>query len=468
LRIELENRDKFFLLLQPRHFRARQKSSEVGKHNQLSSDDHQSLQQHLNLPEFHPNSSNHSNNKQHIKCPASAMEMDSDSDEEPTKKPKASSSMINIKAENEDSQEHLHETLTPNLNFVKRRKSDEDHNSISMDSMDVKSEMSKNDNMPRKKNQIRAQLAQQIVQSSNKQLKKPNYPVRPADRPCTSSSFSSPSVVNGNYALDHKLLLLIFKHLPQDVLVCCSLVCKSWAQVSVDPSLWKKMNCSEHKLSASLLMAIVRRQPLHLILDWTILAKRQLSWIIARIPSMKILSLEGVPIQSIFGLHTCLCPQLHTLNLSFVRGLNDHAIREILSPPKDSRPGTDSKSRLRNLRYLKLSGTDITDVALRYITQGLPTLVQLDLSSCQRITDAGVCQIGISLSAIKTLYELDLSSCKLITEVSLDHLSKCEALTRLDLRFVPQVSTQAVIKFAAKSPNDLQVQDIKLVDKRRT
>lgn len=227
------------------------------------------------------------------------------------------------------------------------------------------------------------------------------------------------------------------------------------------------MNCSEHKLSASLLVAIVRRQPEHLILDWTILAKRQLSWVIARIPSMKNLSLEGVPIQSVFGLHTCLCPQLHTLNLSFVRGLNDHAIREILSPPKDSRPGTDSKSRLRNLKCLKLSGTDITDVALRYITQGLQMLVQLDLSSCQRITDAGVCQIGISPSAIKTLYELDLSSCKLITETSLDHLSKCEALTRLDLRYVPQVSTQAVIKFAAKSQNDLQVQDIKLVDKRK-
>lgn len=391
--------------------------------------------------------------------------MDSDSDEEePSKKPKPSSSTLqHIKVENDDSQDHIRDATTPNLSLVKRRKSDDDHNSISMDSMDVKSEMSKNESLPRKKNQIRAQLAQQIVQSSNKQLKKPMYPVRPVDRSSSSSSSNF-----SHLALDPKVLLLIFKYLPQDMLVTCSLVCKTWSNVSINPTLWEKMNCSEHKLSASLLMAIVRRQPMHLMLDWTILAKRQLAWVIARIPSMKILSLEGVPIQSIFGLHTCLCPQLHTLSLSFVRGLNDHAIREILSPPKDSRPGTDSKSRLRNLRSLKLSGTDISDVALRYITQGLPTLVQLDLSSCQRVTDAGVCQIGISPSAIKTLYELDLSSCKLITEVSLDHLAKCEALTRLDLRYVPQVSTQAVIKFAAKSSNDLQVQDIKLVDKRRT
>ena len=394
--------------------------------------------------------------------------MSSDSEEESEKKPKASSSSVvmNVKEEISNNR-HLnhtsnHETLTPNSGAAKRRKSDDDHNNMSMDSMDIKSETSKNDSsLPRKKNALRAQLAQQIIQSSTKPLKKPIYPVRPAGPPQSTPNH------NGNLILDQKVLRSVFKYLPHDTLVTCSLVCKTWSQISVDPSLWKKMNCSEHKLSASLLMAIVRRQPEHLILDWTILAKRQLSWIIARIPSMKNLSLEGVPIQSVFGLHTCLCPQLHTLNLSFVRGLNDHAIREILSPPKDSRPGTDSKSRLRNMRCLKLSGTDVTDVALRYITQGLPMLVQLDLSSCQRITDAGVCQIGISPSAIKTLYELDLSSCKLVTEMSLDHLSKCEALTRLDLRYVPQVSTQAVIKFAAKSQNDLQVQDIKLVDKRK-
>lgn len=448
--------------IQPRHFRARQKSSEVGKHNQLTNDDHQQLQHHLNITDFQHPSNNHSQ-KPHIKCGGQGGADSSDSDDEPEKKLKPSSSSVFVKEEIGNNHNH-HQPLdssTPNLNIVKRRKSDEEHNSMSMDSMDIKSEISKNDSLPRKKNAVRSNLAQQIIQSSTKQLKKPIYPVRPAGPPMPSPSN------NGNLILDQAVLLSVFKYLPQETLITCSLVCKAWSQASINPLLWKRMNCSEHKLSAQLLTAIVRRQPEHLVLDWTILARQQLSWIIARIPSMKILSLEGVPIQSVFGLHTCLCPQLNTLNLSFVRGLNDHAIREILSPPKDSRPGTDSKSRLRNLKCLKVSGTDITDVALRYITQGLPMLVQLDLSSCQRITDAGVCQIGISPSAIKTLYELDLSSCRLITEIALDHLSKCDALTRLDMRYVPQVSTQAVIKFAAKSPNDLQVQDIKLVDKRK-
>lgn len=382
--------------------------------------------------------------------------MSSDSEEEQEKKIKPSSSAVKEEIGN-NKHHNLQDISTLNLNTVKRRKSDDD----TMDSMDIKSETSKNDSsIPRKKNSVRSQLAQQIISSSTRQLKKPIYPVRPARKPLTAVNLTNP-------LLDSKMLMSVFRYLPPETLVTCSLVCKIWSTVSVSPELWERMNCTELKLSASLLMAVVRRQPLHLILDWTILDKRQLTWIIARIPSMQSLSLEGVPIQSVFGLHTCLCPTLSTLDLSFIRGLNDHAIREILSPPKDSRPGTDSKSRLRHLTCLKLGGTDITDVALRYITQGLQFLVQLDLSTCQRITDAGVCQIGTSPSAIKTLYELDLSGCKLVTETSLDYLANCEALTRLDLRHVPHVSTQAVIKFAAKSTNDLQVQDVKLVDKRK-
>lgn len=426
---------------------------------------------------FQENSNN--SQKIHIKCPG-GMSSESDGSEGSShKKVKEEGTAIKMEIKEDpdycgegrkfefDEKSNIQAAI-PSIGLVKRRKSDDGNSMCSsvQDSIDLHSENSKADasGLPRKKSTLRTQLAQQIMNTSNKTLKKPVYPVRPAS---TSQPTMNGTNQNGNYVLDPTVLLLVFKHLPIETLTTCSLVCKTWSNVSVDPSLWKKMNCSQYKLSASLLIAIVRRQPENLNLDWTSLAKRQLSWMIARMPALKTLSLQGTPIQSIFGLHTCLCPPLNTLDLSFVRGLNDHAIREILSPPKDSRPGTDSKSRLRNLRTLKVAGTDISDVALRYLTQGLPYLVHLDLSSCQRITDVGVAQIGTSASAIKTLYELDLSSCKLITEVSLDYLAKCESLTRLDLRFVPQVSTQSLIKFAAKSNNDLQVQDVKLVDKRK-
>lgn len=209
----------------------------MGKHNQLSNDDHHQLQNQLNLHDDYNQShsqtstgSNHSPFKlqqsQHVKCPSGAMSSDSgdDEDSQDCKKPKASSSVISIKEESGlDNNNHHHES-TSGL-AIKRRKSEEDQNS---DSMDIKSEMSKNDgSLPRKKNAVRSQLAQQIIQSSNKQLKKPIYPVRPAG---PSSSPTMPSYYN-NLVLDHKLLLKVFKYLPQDTLVSCSLVCKAWAQV---------------------------------------------------------------------------------------------------------------------------------------------------------------------------------------------------------------------------------------------
>lgn len=371
--------------------------------------------------------------------------------------------------------------LNSSTDKVKRRKSDDGISMCSsmQDSIDAGASMDCNTNanssgnsqVSRKKNSIRSQLAQQMLNSSSRVMKKPQYVVRPANTAHAGSNNSTGSNQSGsssNLALDATLLKIIFRYLPQETLVTCCSVCKVWSNVSVDPDLWKIMNCSELKLSASLLTAIVRRQPEHLILDWTQIAKRQLAWIIARLPALKNLSLQNCPIQAVLALHTCLCPPLQVLDLSFVRGLNDGAIRDILSPPKDSRPGlTDSKTRLRDLKTLKLAGTDISDVALRYITQSLPNLLHLDVSSCQRITDAGVAQIGTSATAIANLVELNLSACRLVTELSLDHLSKCEQLVWLDLRHVPQVSTQAVIKFAAKSKHDLCVKDVKLVEQRK-
>jgi G3E family GTPase len=174
----------------------------------------------------------------HIKCPASgAMSSESEDDDDedsrgsPNKKPKASSSVISIKEEidmdnnHHHHHHHHHESTSNNSISIKRRKSEDDHS----DSMDIKSEMSKNDgNVPRKKNAVRSQLAQQIIQSSSKQLKKPIYPVRPAG----ASSSPTMSSFNSHFAFDHKLLLQVFKYLPQETLVTCSLVCKSWAQVS--------------------------------------------------------------------------------------------------------------------------------------------------------------------------------------------------------------------------------------------
>lgn len=341
----------FDLLFQPRHFRARPKS-EPGKNMESIEDQPNAMEPKISAKFANRNTKF------------------SDSEDETSASP--STSTI-IKTEDKLKCLNIDESVDI---IIKRRKSGEETNKES-------SNNNLENNITRKRNALRAQLAQQIISSSSKMLKKPVFPIRPSFYHMQSSNYT-------NLAIDKNVLFSVFQYLNQDTLIICTSVCKVWADVAVSPQLWKKMNCAEQKMSANLLTAIVRRQPENLILDWSHIAKQQLAWIISRITCLRALSLEGVPIQSIFALHTCLCPQLTSLNLSFVRGLNDHAIRElILSPPKDStRPGTDSRSRLRNLKTLKLSGTDISDIALRYITHSLPKLSELDLSSV-RVTDVG-------------------------------------------------------------------------------
>lgn len=314
---------------------------------------------------------------------------------------------------------------------------------------------------------LRTQLTAQLTGSSSKSLKRPHVVVRPAQQPPIQPSETS----NGRTLQQEKLAMLaIFRFLNAKELANCALVCRSWARYSIDPSLWRRLNLSNCQITAALLTGIMRRQPENLCLDWTNVGKKQLEWLLARIPQLRTLSLQGCTWSSVSALRSCACPPLTTLDLSHVSGLNDASLREMFSPPTDSRPGLiDKTSRLKHLKHLKLSGCDITDVALRYIVQHLPLIETLDLASCGRLTDAGVAQLATKpANTIKNLISLNLSNCRLLTEVTLDHLSRCEALKRLDLRHTTQVSTQAVIKFAAKSANDVHVTDVKLVEEKKT
>ncbi|XP_015117813.1 jmjC domain-containing histone demethylation protein 1 [Diachasma alloeum] len=309
---------------------------------------------------------------------------------------------------------------------------------------------------------LRTQLAAQLTGSSNKSLKRPVVVVRPVQIPPVHITDKSP-------VYNKIALLAIFKYLSPKDLASCAVVCRTWARYSIDPTLWRRMDMSHAHLTASHLTGIARRQPETLCLDWSNVAKRQLAWLLGRLPQLRSLSLKGCTWAGVCALRTCTCPPLVSLDLSHVSGLNDSSLREVLSPPTDSRPGLiDKTSRLKHLKNLSLAGCDITDVALRYIAQHLPHLEILDLSSCGRVTDAGVAQISTPPAlAIANLVSLNLSNCRLLTETSLEHLTRCEALKRLDLRHTTQVSTQGVIRFAARSIHNLHVTDVKLVEEKK-
>lgn len=312
-----------------------------------------------------------------------------------------------------------------------------------------------------KKQALRAHLALQLTHHSAKIMKKPMYPIRPAP---SMGVACNPA---GSPWLDREAMLCVFAKLTPHELATCALVCKAWAEYSMDPSLWRSMSFVQVRVSAAQLAGIARRQPLSLGLEWCHLARRQLAWLLARLPALRSLSLAGSPAEAALALRSGACPPLSALDLSFARALDDAKLRGILAPPESCRPGGDTTraepSRLAALAVLRLPGTDITDVAMRYVVQALPRLVELDASSCARLTDAGAAQL-----AHHGLQRLSLAGCRLLTEAALDHLARCPNLVRLDLRHVPLVSTQAVIKFAAKSKHNLHVKDVKLVELRKT
>nr|CAD7199076.1 unnamed protein product [Timema douglasi] len=314
---------------------------------------------------------------------------------------------------------------------------------------------------------LRIQLTQQMLRNSIRILKKPYFTVRPSSaisKICLHN-WMSPAGNNVKVPqLDLKCLLPIFKFLSRVDLYQCSQVCKTWSQCTIHPSLWQTMDVSHKQLTVSSLIGIVRRQPKFLVLDWAQVSKRQLEWLLGRLPQLKKLSLHGCPWGNVSALKTCLCPPLTSLDLSFVSGLQDALLRELLSAPMDTRPGlTEFKCRLKGLQMLKLAGCDISDLSLRYIVQCLPTLKVLDVSLCSRITDAGVAQLGIHpASTIVTLEKLDLSSCRLLTDSCLEHLTQCKALVRLDLRFT-SVTSGAIEKFILDSVRGLKVMNEKLL-----
>ncbi len=83
----------------------------------------------------------------------------------------------------------------------------------------------------------------------------------------------------------------------------------------------------------------------------------------------------------------------------------------------------DKKSRQKGLLRLNLSGTEITDVGLRYVTQFLGQLQRLEVAGCWKLSDAGLAQLASPEGkTAETLAELNISNCKGITNGGLQHL----------------------------------------------
>ncbi|CDQ56327.1 unnamed protein product [Oncorhynchus mykiss] len=268
-----------------------------------------------------------------------------------------------------------------------------------------------------------------------------------------------PLVDGKTHAVQREVWVKIFGHITHKELCVCMRVCKTWNRWCCDKRLWTIIDLNRCKsITPLMLSGIIRRQPLSLDLSWTNISKKQLSWLINRLPGLRVLLLSGCSWVAVSALCTSSCPLLRTLDVQWVEGLKDAQMRDLLSPPTDNRPGQlDNRCKLRNVMDLRLAGLDITDTSLRLIIRHMPVLSQLDLSYCNHVNDQSVNLLTAAGTTTRdSLTEINLSVCNRVTDHSLTFFKRCGSICHIDLRYCKQVTKTACEQFIAEMSVSVQ------------
>uniref|UniRef100_A0A673AZK2 Lysine-specific demethylase 2B n=1 Tax=Sphaeramia orbicularis TaxID=375764 RepID=A0A673AZK2_9TELE len=254
------------------------------------------------------------------------------------------------------------------------------------------------------------------------------------------------------HVMQREMWMAVFGHLTHRDLCVCMQVCRTWNRWCCDKRLWKHINLNRCKsITPLMLSGIIRRQPVALDLSWTNISKKQLSWLINRLPGLRVLLLSGCSWVAVSALCTSSCPLLRTLDVQWVEGLKDAQMRDLLSPP------TDNRSKLRNVVDLRLAGLDITDTSLRLIIRYMPLLSKLDLSYCNHITDQSVNILTAAGTTTRdSLTDINLSVCNRVTDQSLTYFKRCGSICHIDLRYCKQVTKEGCDQFIAEMSVSVQ------------
>ncbi|XP_032419252.1 lysine (K)-specific demethylase 2Aa isoform X2 [Xiphophorus hellerii] len=237
----------------------------------------------------------------------------------------------------------------------------------------------------------------------------------------------------------------VFSYLNRAHLLACMTVCKAWYKWSCDKRLWSHIDVSRcSPLSNQALAGIIKRHPTSLDLSWTPLAMKQLNCLLTRLPGLRELRLTGLPWSCLSALVSPTLPQLQLLDLRWCEGIKEAQIKEIITPPDLE----SSRSRLRNMVTLRLSGLDVSESTLRLLQRHMPQLEALDLAHCKDITDSCITLLAAAGTHTRNnLSEITLSGCNQLTDGCLPYLKRFSSLTLLDLRGCKGISRRACDAF---------------------
>ncbi|XP_007573928.1 F-box/LRR-repeat protein 19 [Poecilia formosa] len=239
--------------------------------------------------------------------------------------------------------------------------------------------------------------------------------------------------------------LRVFTYLSQRELCVCMRVCRTWSRWCCDKRLWTQIDLSRQRsITPPMLSGIIRRQPVSLNLGCTNISKKQLMWLINRLPGLLELNVSGCAWPAVSALCQAVCPCLKLLDLSRVEDLKDSHLRELLAPPPESRtaPSESRVGRFQNVTELRLAGLDLTDASSRLLVRHTPQLTRLDLSHCLNVSDQTVRNLTVS-PLRESLTHLNLAGCVKLTEQCVQLLQCCSALQTVDLRSCSLLSTES-------------------------
>ena len=256
----------------------------------------------------------------------------------------------------------------------------------------------------------------------------------------------------GHHPLEKIHWSKVFSFLPYSDLARCLSVCKAFYSWGMNCELWPLIDLSRKRICQSHLIGIVKRQPNSLKLDNVIMTQQQLTWLLARVPLLRNLSLSSCSWTTVSALCFSCCPLLTSLNLSWMLGLNHPRFKDLITPPTDLRPGMNDVSRLHNLKTLGVAGTEVEDECLQLIPHHLTGLRELDISYCPRISNEGIKKLleGNNGVLTKSLQVLDISGSRLVTNIALDSLVKCENLSVVKIHKCSNITAISVQKFPNK------------------
>uniref|UniRef100_A0A3P8PVY7 [histone H3]-dimethyl-L-lysine(36) demethylase n=1 Tax=Astatotilapia calliptera TaxID=8154 RepID=A0A3P8PVY7_ASTCA len=285
-----------------------------------------------------------------------------------------------------------------------------------------------------------------------------------APHTATSTVHTSSSSSSELPHLRREVWVSVFRYLNRADLCVCMAVCKNWYKWCLDKRLWARIDLSiKRTVSPQALTGIIKRQPVTLNLSWTNISKKQLSWLIDRLPGLKDLMLAGCSWSSVSALCSSGCPLLRSLDLRYADAVKDAQIRDLVTPP-----GCDNRSQLRSMQCLRLAGLDISDSTLRLVIRHMPHLTKLDLSHCNSLTDHSINLLtAVGSSTRNTLTELNLGGCSKLTDTCLKYLRRLSCIMLLDLRGCKGVSRKACEAFISElSVNTLYcLSDEKLIQR---